>query len=843
MAQNPWDAFPVASSTPAGPLPSPPPKPDKPDGPPSGYKFRPDGGLEFIPGGPADPSTKPGGTEKPSQVPATVFEKVSKDVGNFVSLNTAASSFKDDYGGNWAGGLENTAQALTPDFLGTVGTPGQREWWSAFKSTDNQIRNDLFGSALTANEKTSYEETTISPGMNPETIKANITRRADIIKAALSRQREFMIANGYKPEAVDALFAPILAKQEALADGAAAADDKAATLPAGAVPGASATPPTLSPGDPGYQAVTGDTKTVADPQTQSAVDKMLREGRPYAEVNAFAQSRGMAPMNPQEYEAVRAFIAKNPNYNGSLVNASKYEPVSTYEKAVTGLGDNAVGAYALGAGQFLSGNTLDNMVDDPERARIAMGIAEAQSPTATAVGNVSGGVMGSLLGEAGLARMGVSGGLARGLGADISTGAANGAGAADEGSRLGGALKGGVSAGIGTLAGTGVAKGVGSALNPTGGRLAELYGAGVRPSIGQRAAAAEGPISGPVGKVVNAAEEALQSVPGVGTMIRGTRQGARDQFQVGAFNQALAEIGEELPQGVKPGTDLHKTAQTAFNAAYEKARAGMTLATDEELTNELGALGPDIETLGPELQKRLKLIMDNTVNNRLDASGQMSGDAFKKVVSVLDKRIASRRKSAIADDQDFADVLEGVKTAIENAARRHSDPEAVALLDAADAGYAKLVRIEEAAARRGGDDGTFSPSQFSSAVQKGSGGVRSKAFLRGDALMQDYASAGKALDDKLPNSGTADRVMAGYAVGGPAAAGAAYFSPTAAAVLGAIGLANAPGVRKVVTGAMAPSKSRTAKAISEQLSKRARLVGRTTAAIGAAHELGTSPSQ
>lgn len=838
MATDPWAAFNPQSVTPATPLPSPPEKPKDPPAPKTTYRtltpaevvkrgLPPGKTYQESSEGKVDAIT--GAGEQPNDSKEVMrganLESIIGQINRVQELyrsgirdETLWNAFGAlDAVGPAAGQFNAAGQAVADQGLAAFRVPG------AGSQSDMEAKQFALANTPQAGDW-----------------DAAIEEKLRTMRARVDANRKAM---GLPPAVWTGM-------DEAEPDKAVAAG---ATPPPGAPPpagGPPSTPPPLSPSDPSYERATGDQRRVNDPETQAQVDAMLRQGKSYQEINAYAQSRGKAPMSPGEYEAVRKFLAKNPNYDGSLVDASKYEPISTYEKGITTLGDNAAGNYFLHAGQFLSGNTLDNLADDPERARLAMSIGDAQNPTAGAIGDVTGGVMGSLLGEAGLARLGLGGGVARGLAADIGTGAANGAGMADYsgtgtpstlGDRMIGAGKGSVAAGVGNLLGSGVTKGVGAAISPTGGRLSELYKSGVRPSVGQRMAAAEGPISGPVGKVVNTAEEALQSVPIVGPLIRGTRQNARDQFQVGAFNQALAEIGEELPQGAKPGTSLHEVAQKAFNDAYDKARAGMMLATDEQLTNDLSALAPDIETLGPAMQKKLKAIMDNSVNNRL-VDGQMDGEAFKKAISVLDKRIVSRRKSAIADDQDFADVLEGVKVALENAARRHSDPDAVALLDAADAGYAKLVRIEGASARAGGDAGTFSPKQFEREVQKQSGSVRSKSYLRGDALMQDYADAGKALEDNLPNSGTADRVMAGYAVGAPAAAGAVYASPASLAVLGAIGIANAPGVRKVTTGAMAPRKSATARAIADQLKKRARLVGAAGAASGVAALPGTSPA-
>lgn len=518
----------------------------------------------------------------------------------------------------------------------------------------------------------------------------------------------------------------------------------------------------------------------------------------------------------------------------------RFVPSSGLDQALSDAAASAPGAYAISAGNFLSGNTLDNVAGalggDEEAIRQNLELSRTESPTASAIGDVSGGVLASMGGEAALGGAGMAPGLVRGFLADLGMGAANGAGAADapDDSRLGGAAKGAVAAGVGNAAGTVGSKLVGRLIAPTGGSMADLYKAGVRPTLGQRVANANDGrgFTGMAGKAVNATEEALQSVPVVGSAIRGARQEARDQFQIGGFNDALKEIGEELPKGMKPGNDPHKLAQAAFNRVYDQARSGMRMVADEEMANDLGQLAPDIDTLSDFGKNRVKLIIDRSLNRHLrEGSSELDGAAYKAAVSDLGKHIARFRKSTNAEEQQMGDVLQGVQDAVNGAARRSSDPDAVALLDAADAGYAKLVRIEEASARRGGDSGTFSPAQLESSVQKTSGGVRSRAYLRGDALMQDYAKAGRGLEDKLSNSGTTDRAMVGMAATGGlgTATGVGAVSPVFLGVLGAIGAAYAPGVRRVVKGAMAPPGP-LRKAIGQQLEKRARYLGKPSAA-------------
>lgn len=173
------------------------PKPAKQPDAPSGYRFKSDGTLEPIPGGPA---TRP--TQQNKAIPSSTEQKLADQFGIYASLKNASEGFNPDYAGNTiTGGLENTLQGL----YSGIGTPGQRDWWANFRQTDNLIRNQMFGSALTATEKAAYEATTISERMDPKEITRNLKRRTDIIEGALRRRARTLAAQGYNPEAISAL--------------------------------------------------------------------------------------------------------------------------------------------------------------------------------------------------------------------------------------------------------------------------------------------------------------------------------------------------------------------------------------------------------------------------------------------------------------------------------------------------------------------------------------------------------------------------------------------------------------------------------------------------------------
>lgn len=804
---------------------------------PAGMRLKPDGTLEKIPGA-------PGSGGKP--LPDTAAKRVEGDVGQYSTLSSALSTFKDDFAGNtMTGGLENTVQGLYSGF----GTEGQRNWWADFQRTDNAIRNDLFGATLTPSEQRSYENTTITPSMDPKIIRENLKKRSDIIESALDRRHRFLIANGYDKDAVDVLFEPITANRAVSQP--AGTQDKSDALPGA---GAQGGPPPLDPRDAGMvpgaggapteQLQQGATKSVTVSGISGRYRQLLGEGASGDELAAYLQSAGVTD------PAVLTQARKQARYRDRFpkVPISDYPvietrdvPVSGADQALNAVGQSGAGAYAINAADALSAGTLDNIAGatggNAERMRAGMSAVSDANPIPSALGQVSGGVMASMTGEAGLARAGVGAGLFRGVAADAAYGAASGAGNADGGNRGVNALMGAGAGAAGSLAGTAVTNGLVRAATPTGRGMNALYDAGVTPTIGQRGAAMadQGGVKGAVGRMASSAEQKLQSIPILGSNIRGARQEARDQFQVGAFNEALKEVGEQLPKGMKPGTAPNAYAQKTFDRVYAEARSGMKMMADEELANDLAGLSGDLATLGPQAFGKFKAVMDNFVNNRA-ANGELSGEAYKRTISDLDKKIALFKRGTTSEDQSLAEAIDGVKSALESAARRHSDPDSIALLDAADAGYAKLVRIEGAAARAGGEAGTFSPSQFDREVQKQSGGVRSRAYSRGDALMQDYADQGKALVDTVPNSGTVDRALATTAV-----VGSSLLSAKAAAVFGGLLGVYAPGTRKVMQKALSPAGPRR-KAIAQQLEKRARLVGSTTAASAAALSPGTSPS-
>ena len=176
-----------------------PAKPEKPNAPPSGYEPDPNkpGSLRPMPGGPAD---------KPSKVlPENSAQKLTDDVNQVDAISRALNGFQDDYAGSIFTSAESLLQGLNAD----MGTPGQRNWWADFKSSDNVIRNTLFGASLTPGEKSSYEQTTVTPSMDPKTIKENLQKRLGIVQKATQRRYNRLKAADYNIEEIDAIIGEV----------------------------------------------------------------------------------------------------------------------------------------------------------------------------------------------------------------------------------------------------------------------------------------------------------------------------------------------------------------------------------------------------------------------------------------------------------------------------------------------------------------------------------------------------------------------------------------------------------------------------------------------------------
>lgn len=115
-------------------------------------------------------------------------------------------TFKDDYGGFVSDVVGNATLAAERKLSSDTGRP---QWWQDYELHQSQVRNKLFGSALTAPEIAAWEKSAIGPGMNPKQIKANLARRETIERQGLTRMARSSGASYNKTAIEEAIGRPI----------------------------------------------------------------------------------------------------------------------------------------------------------------------------------------------------------------------------------------------------------------------------------------------------------------------------------------------------------------------------------------------------------------------------------------------------------------------------------------------------------------------------------------------------------------------------------------------------------------------------------------------------------
>jgi hypothetical protein len=170
-------------------------------------------------------------------------------------------------------------------------------------------------------------------------------------------------------------------------------------------------------------------------------------------------------------------------------------------------------------------------------------------------------------------------------------------------------------------------------------------------------------------------------------------------------------------------------------------------------------------SIDPNAGKAFARILQNDVLGKFKGQQTLTGQTMKAIESDLGQKIAQFGASTDADQRLVADALREVQSSLRSLVQRNN-PAYADELKAINSGWANFKRLERAAGYVGAEDGAFSPANLQSAVKALDRSKDRGRFARGDALMQDLSDAGKSvLGAKVPNSGTADRLMNAGALG------------------------------------------------------------------------------
>lgn len=282
------------------------------------------------------------------------------------------------------------------------------------------------------------------------------------------------------------------------------------------------------------------------------------------------------------------------------------------------------------------------------------------------------------------------------------------------------------------------------------------------------------------------AEDKLTSLPVTGDFIQSARTRGVEAFNRAAINKATAPIGKKI---TAIGHEGIEQARDAIGAAYDDLLPKMVVKADKIFSRGAGKLQSMVQSLNPDAARKFNAVFAEHITGKLGNAGAMSGEVFKRVDSELGRLARGLRGSAVFAERDLGDAFLQLQNLLRKASVR-SNPTLAPQLRGVNQAYAQLLRVENAAARSGAQEGVFRPAHLRQAARQLDSSLRKRSFAQGKALGQSFAEAGQAvLPSTIPDSGTFGRAaMGGLAVGASAvnpmvpiglAAGGALYTPPA----------------------------------------------------------------
>lgn len=332
----------------------------------------------------------------------------------------------------------------------------------------------------------------------------------------------------------------------------------------------------------------------------------------------------------------------------------------------------------------------------------------------------------------------------------------------------------GVSA-LGNKAGGALISGIGKAVSPVVNPLVQaLLDRGVRMTPGQI-----------VGGTTQKLEDAATHLPFIGPMINAARNRSFSDFNTGAINQALEPLTSlerygisgfpaKLPPNLPSGHEAIKFAKDTLGDAYNAILPRTNFQVDMPFIQNVGKIVQMAKDLPEREGGQLQSLIKSYVIDPIAKAGGLTGEGYKEVYSKLGSLTRQYGKSGDVFQRSIGDGIKQIRVEMRDALYRNN-PEMQGALKAVDTGYAHLKRVIGAAASPGAQEGVFSPTNLAQAVRRQDGSVDKGASAIGEALMQRYAEAGKAvLPSKVGDSGTALRTLIQNGLGSLAAGGGAF---------------------------------------------------------------------
>jgi hypothetical protein len=235
-------------------------------------------------------------------------------------------------------------------------------------------------------------------------------------------------------------------------------------------------------------------------------------------------------------------------------------------------------------------------------------------------------------------------------------------------------------------------------------------------------------------------------------------------LQKQAFNQAIAKTMGESATNITP--DIIQQAKTRLGNIYDDIASRNQIHYDDVLQKHLNDIRSEAEqVLNPTQFSTIEKQISNIVNKAESQGGGLHGEQYQAIKKVLDKL----SKGSDTDVAAYArELKESLLDGLTRTAKEIGNDADVALLKKTNQQYGNMKKIEDVVLKD--PEGNVSPSLLmNSLAAKG----KRYSFYQDDPQLAKLASAGKViLPEKLPNSGTTARILAGATL--PALGGIGY---------------------------------------------------------------------
>lgn len=283
-------------------------------------------------------------------------------------------------------------------------------------------------------------------------------------------------------------------------------------------------------------------------------------------------------------------------------------------------------------------------------------------------------------------------------------------------------------------------------------------------------------------------EDRLSSVPFLGDQVRTAQRRGMESFNRATANEVLAPLRQSVDRAAPVGRELVDDVYQRIGQTYDEVLGRVRpFRADAQFAQDLeGAVG---RFLTPDSRAQFQGFVRNNIISRLQ-NGELDGRTFKTIEEELGRAFRTYRASGAPADREFATAALDVQRAFRELLAR-SNPAEAPQIRAANEAFARFVRMEDAAGRRGAVEGVFSPAQLDAAVRASDRSPRHGQYARGQALMQELSDSARAvLPSTVPNSGTPERMMLAQLLSGGAlgaGVGATGAGMVPAAIAGGVG--------------------------------------------------------